>query len=163
MLNVIASDADTLIEFREPDILLLLLRELRRFLEFTDADVDHERIHLRTNVGEELFVNQVGSWDYRPRTKCDLANLFIAGDFCQSVVDVVTIEGAVVSGLNAAQAVCDRHGLGEAIGIIEPDAYPVLPLAGLALATMPLAYAAKAVSTGDRMLREAYRGMFPNG
>ncbi len=163
LLNVIASDADTLIEFREPNILRLLLRELRRFLEFTDADVDHERIHLRTNVGEELFVNQVGSWDYRPRTKCDLANLFIAGDFCQSVVDVVTIEGAVVSGLNAAQAMCDRHGLGEAIGIIEPEAYPLLPLAGLALATMPLAYAAKAVSTGDRMLREAYRGMFPNG
>jgi predicted NAD/FAD-dependent oxidoreductase len=163
LLNVIASDADTLIEFREQDILSLLLRELRRFIEFADADVDHERVHLQTNVGEELFVNQVGSWDYRPKTTCDIANLFIAGDFCQSVVDVVTIEGAVVSGLNAARAVCERHGLGAAIEISEPAAYPVLPLAALALATMPLAFAAKAFSTGDRMLRDAYRGMFPNG
>jgi predicted NAD/FAD-dependent oxidoreductase len=163
LLNVIASDADTLIEFREEDILYLLLRELGRFIEFADADLDRERIHLRTNVGEELFVNQVGSWDYRPKTACNIANLFIAGDFCQSVVDVVTIEGAVVSGLNAAQAVCNRHGRGDAIGIIEPDAYPVLPLAALALATMPLAYAAKAVSTGDHMLRQAYRSLFPNG
>jgi predicted NAD/FAD-dependent oxidoreductase len=162
LLNVVASDADTLIEFREQDILSLLLQELRRFIEFADGDVDRERIHLQTNVGEELFVNQVGSWDYRPRTKCDIANLFIAGDFCQSVVDVVTIEGAVVTGLSAAQAVCDRNGLGDAIGIIEPDAYPVPPLAALALATMPLAYAAKAISTGDRMLRQAYQRMFPN-
>jgi predicted NAD/FAD-dependent oxidoreductase len=163
LLNVVASNADTLIEFSDQDILSVLLRELRRFIEFADADVDRERIHLQTNVGEELFVNQVGSWDYRPKTTCDIANLFIAGDFCQSVVDVVTIEGAVVSGLNAAQAVCDRHGLGEAIGIIEPDAYPTLPLAALALGTMPLAYAAKAVSTGDQILRQAYRSVFPNG
>jgi predicted NAD/FAD-dependent oxidoreductase len=163
LLNVIASDADTLIEFREQDILPLLLRELRRFIEFADADVDRERIHLQTNVGEELFVNQVGSWDYRPKTACNIANLFIAGDFCQSVVDVVTIEGAVVSGLNAARAVCNRHGRSDAIGIVEPDAYPVLPLAALALAGMPLAYAANAVSIGDSMLRQAYRSLFPNG
>jgi predicted NAD/FAD-dependent oxidoreductase len=163
LLNVIASDADTLIEFSEPQILDLLIRELRRFIEFADADLDRDRIHLQTNVGEELFVNQVGSWDYRPKTACNIANLFIAGDFCQSVVDVVTIEGAVVSGLNAAQAVANRHGLGDAIGIIEPDAYPVLPLAAVALATMPLAYTAKAVSIGDRILRQAYRSMFPNG
>jgi predicted NAD/FAD-dependent oxidoreductase len=162
-LNVIASDADTLVEFPEQDILTLLLRELRRFIEFADADVDRERLYLQTNVGEELFVNEVGSWDYRPKTTSEIANLFIAGDFCQSVVDVVTIEGAVVSGLNAARAICERHGLGDAIEIIEPDAYPVLPLATLALATMPLAYAAKAASIGDGMLRQAYSSVFPNG
>jgi hypothetical protein len=74
-----------------------------------------------------------------------------------------SIEGAGGGGPNAARAICDRHGRGEAIQIIEPDAYPALPLAALALATMLLAYAAKAVSIGDGMLRQAYRSMFPNG
>ena len=36
-------------------------------------------------------------------------------------------------------------------------------LGALAWATMPLAYAAKAASIGDRMLRQAYRSVFPNG
>jgi predicted NAD/FAD-dependent oxidoreductase len=163
LLNVVASDADTLVDFPERDIVSLLLRELRRFIEFTEGDVDRRRLYLQTNVGEELFVNQVGSWEYRPQTTCDIANLFIAGDFCQNVADVVTIEGAVISGLNAAQAVCDRYGRGDVIAITEPDSYPEAPLAALALAGLPFAYAAKAISTGDRMLRRAYANLFPNG
>ena len=161
LLNVIASDADTLVDFPTRDLLELLKRELRRFVEFADADV--ERMYLQTNVGEELFVNEVGSWDHRPRATCNIPNLFIAGDFCQTIVDVVTVEGAVVSGLNAAQAVCNRHGLGDAIEIAEPEVYPVLPLAGLALANTPLALAAKVVSMGEDALRRTFRGLFPNG
>ena len=163
LLNVVASDADTLVDFTEGEIVQLFLRELRRFIEFTEDDVARERLYVQTNVGKELFVNQVGSWGYRPQTTCDIANLYIAGDFCQNVVDVVTIEGAVVSGLNAARAVCDRYGYGEAIAITEPDSYPEAPLAAMALAGLPFAYAAKAISTGDRVLRRAYASLFPNG
>jgi predicted NAD/FAD-dependent oxidoreductase len=162
-LNVIASDADTLIDFRDADILELLLRELRRFIAFDDADLDTERTHLQTNVGEELFVNQVGSWEYRPKTTCAIPNLFIAGDFCQNVADVVTIEGAVLSGLNAAQAVCNRHRVGAPLTIIEPDSYPTPVLAALATATAPLAYAARAVSLADDVFRRTYQTIFPNG
>jgi predicted NAD/FAD-dependent oxidoreductase len=160
-LNVIASDADTLIEFTEENILRLLLRELKRFIDFDAADL--HRTHLQTNVGEELFVNQVGSWDHRPTTTCDISNLFIAGDFCRNVVDVVTIEGAVVSGLNAAQAVCNRHRVAEPITVIEPASYSTPALAALAAANAPLAYAAKAVSIADGAIRWAYRSIFPNG
>ena len=128
-LNVIASDADTLIDFPPSELVKLLLRELNRFIAFEDADVDTGRTHLQTHVGEELFVNQVGSWDFRPRTVCNIPNLFIAGDFCQTVVDVVTIEGAVMSGLQAAEAVRRRHRVGNPITIVEPDCYPMLPLA----------------------------------
>jgi predicted NAD/FAD-dependent oxidoreductase len=162
LLDVVASDADTLVDFTDGQITLLLLRELRRFIEFSEDDVDRQRLFLQTNVGEALFVNQVGSWEYRPQASCDIPNLFIAGDFCRNVADVVTIEGAVISGLNAAQAVCNRHGRGD-IAITEPEAYSEAPLAALALAGAPLAYAAKAVSTGDRMLRRAYASLFPNG
>src|SRR5207253_412482 len=82
LLNVIASDADTLVDFPTRDLLELLMRELRRFVEFADADI--ERKYLQTNVGEELFVNQVGSWDQRPKATCNIPNLFIAVDFCQT-------------------------------------------------------------------------------
>lgn len=162
-LNLIASDADTLVDFSEKDLVRLLLQELKRFIVFDDADIDWDRVHLQTNIGEELFINEVGSWESRPTATCEIPNLFIAGDFCKTVVDVVTIEGAVVSGLNAAEAVCRRHRVGTPITIVEPEAYPVLPLAAMALAGAPLAYTAKAISLADGALRRAYQNVFPNG
>jgi Flavin containing amine oxidoreductase len=130
---------------------------------FDNADIDWDRVHLQTNVGEELFINEVGSWESRPSATCEIPNLFIAGDFCKTAVDVVTIEGAVVSGLNAAQAICHRHRVATPITILEPEAYPTLPLAVMALAGAPLAYAAKAVSLADNAFKRAYQNIFPNG
>jgi predicted NAD/FAD-dependent oxidoreductase len=162
-LNVIASDADTLVHFRDEDLVRLLLRELRLFVAFDDADIDRDRLHLQTNIGEELFINEVGSWESRPSATCEIPNLFIAGDFCKTVVDVVTVEGAVISGLNAAEAVRGRHRIGAPVAIAEPEAYPALPLAAMALAGAPLAYAAKAISLADGALRRAFQSVFPNG
>ena len=98
-LNVISSNADLIVDYPNEVILDLMLKELQRFLDFKLDDVDYNRCHVQTNVGEELFVNQVGSWDSRPKATCDIPNLFLAGDFCQTFIDVVTVEGAVVSGL----------------------------------------------------------------
>jgi hypothetical protein len=162
-LNLIASDASPLVDFSDKDLIRLLLQELKCFVEFDDADIDRERVYLQTNIGEQLFINEVGSWESRPSATCEIPNLFIAGDFCKTVVDVVTIEGAVVSGLNAAEAVRRRRQVGAPITIIEPRAYPVLPLAAMTLAGAPLAYAAKAISMADSAIRRAYQDMFPNG
>lgn len=163
VLNLIASDAGPLVDFSDMDIIRLLLQELKYFIIFDDADIDWDRVHLQTNIGEELFINEVGSWESRPTATCEIPNLFIAGDFCKTVVDVVTIEGAVVSGLNAAQAICHRHRVPTPITIREPEAYPTLPLAAMALAGAPLAYAAKAISLADAAFRRAYQNVFPNG
>ena len=173
-LNVIASDADTLVDYGSDDIRDILLRELRRYLDFRlgdpacpadqrDDDIDYGRTHLQTNVGEELFVNQVGSWDYRPRAVCPIPNLFIAGDYCQTFVDVVTIEGAVVSGLNAAEALRASLGVGEPIEIIVPPSYPAGAMAAAASIARPLAFAAKAVSTVESGARGTFGTLFPNG
>jgi hypothetical protein len=128
-----------------------------------DDDVDYDRCHIQTNVGEELFVNQVGSWDSRPTATCDIPNLFLAGDFCQTFVDVVTVEGAVVSGLLAAEALRRRRGIGAPINIVQPDSYPVILPAMLAAALRPAALAAKFVSVADSMMRAQFSRMFPNG
>ena len=47
-------------------------------------------------------------------------NLFLAGDFCQTFIDVVTVEGAVVSGLLAAEALRRKRKIGAPIDIIRP-------------------------------------------
>ncbi|MBV9755878.1 MAG: FAD-dependent oxidoreductase, partial [Alphaproteobacteria bacterium] len=129
--------------------------ELRHYLRFDPADI--LRINIRKNLDEGLFINEVGSWDYRPGARTRIPNLFIAGDFCRTVIDVVTIEGAVVSGLNAAEAVRRKHGAGAPIRIVRPKTYPTAPLAALALAELPYAFAAKALSVACDVLAGHHR------
>ena len=162
-LNVISSNADLIVDYPNDVILDIVLKELQRFLDFQLDEVDHDRCQVQTNVGEELFVNQVGSWDNRPKATCDIPNLFLAGDFCQTFVDVVTVEGAVVSGLNAAEALRRKCGIGKPIDIVRPDSYPAVLPAMLALAMRPAAFAAKAVSVADSMVRSQFSRIFPNG
>jgi hypothetical protein len=172
-LNVISSNADLLTDYPDNVIRDLVLKEMRRFLDFRlgptnidqslrDDDVDYPRCHLQTNVGEELFVNQVGSWDFRPKATCGIPNLFLAGDFCQTSIDVVTVEGAVVSGLQAAEALRQRRRIGTPINIAQPDSYPSLLPAALAIALLPAAWTAKAVSMADSMMRSQFSRIFPN-
>ncbi|MCA1452695.1 FAD-dependent oxidoreductase [Bradyrhizobium sp. BRP22] len=162
-LNVISSNADLIADYPKDVILDVILKELQRFLDFQLDDVDYTRCHVQTNVGEELFVNQVGSWVNRPKAICKIPNLFLAGDFCQTFVDVVTVEGAVVSGLLAAEALRRRRGIGAPIDIIQPDSYPALLPATLAAALRPAAFAAKAVSMADTMMRTNFSRILPNG
>jgi Flavin containing amine oxidoreductase len=101
--------------------------------------------------------------DYRPTATCEIPNLFLAGDFCRTFVDVVTVEGAVVSGLNAAEALRRRRGIGKPIDIVKPDSYPAVLPGMLAVALRPAAFAAKAVSVVDSMVRSQFSRIFPNG
>lgn len=143
--------------------------ELRRYLDFRydpatkDDDIDRERCYLQTNIGEQLFVNEVGSWENRPTTTCRIPNLFIAGDYCRTFIDVTTIEGAVVSGLMAAEEVRRLTRTGAPIEPIRPDAYPQPLLSAMKSLGMPSAYAAKALSVVSEMVYSGYKEFFPNG
>jgi hypothetical protein len=172
-LNVIASNADLIVDYPNEVILDILLKELQRFLDFKldsaadrslrDDDVDYARCQVQTNVGEALFVNQVGSWASRPSATCDIPNLFLAGDFCQTFIDVVTIEGAVVSGLVAAEALRGRRGIGAPIDVVRPNSYPAFIPAMLSMALRPAAQVAQAVSVLDSTVRAQFSRIFPNG
>jgi uncharacterized protein with NAD-binding domain and iron-sulfur cluster len=163
-LNVVASNADSLIDYKCADILHLLLKELSHYIQFDrKADLFHCRTHLQTNVGEELFVNQVGSWQWRPQATCTSANLYIAGDFCQTFIDVVTIESAVASGLMAAEALRRQARVRQPIRIRYPDQFPVTAMSAYAAAQRPLSYAARAPSSIDEAIKWQYRQWFPNG
>lgn len=172
-LNLTMSDYRVLADYRSPDeleaIKEYMFGELRHYLEFhydpvsKDDDIDRQRSHLQTNIGEELFTNEVGSWEFRPETTCQIPNLLIAGDYCKTFVNVVTIEGAVVSGLLAAEAVRKRASVGDPIRIITPDVYPEPALAALKLVGMPYAYAAKGWSVLYGAFQSSVREIFPNG
>jgi flavin-dependent amine oxidoreductase len=164
VLNVVASDIGILADYEDKAVIELLCKELRRYIAFEDDDVIEDRALLQSNLGEELFINQVGSWDFRPQTTCGVPNLFIAGDYCQTCIDVVAIEGAVISGLMAAEVVRQRRGnRGRPIKITEPTPYPEATAAMLKAWGAPLALAAKALSDADGVVRGGYRRVFPNG
>jgi uncharacterized protein with NAD-binding domain and iron-sulfur cluster len=125
VLSVLASDATLLMEESKAVIEESLIRTLQRYIRFDDDDIDHR--HLQTHRDEPLFVNTEGSWEYRPearlderktkpdgsrtgrpfrRTHAQVSNLFLAGDYCRSEVDIVSVEAAIVTGMSAAHLIC---------------------------------------------------------
>jgi protoporphyrinogen oxidase len=152
-LNVAATDFEALAELPEDVVMREIVAELGNYLPVTHEDVDYW--HIETNAGDELFLNEVGSEQWRPGARTPVPGLFLAGDYCQTFIDVVTIEGAVVSGLTAARALqeqvaADRAGaigaddpLLRPIDIVEPEAYPRWMLFGLVTMLAPWAVAAK--------------------
>jgi len=173
-LNLVMSDFNVFADYDAPEyaefIKEQLFSELHHYIAFDYSpggqkpdDIDRKRCYLQTNVGEPLFTNQVGTWSYRPDATCPVPNLFLAGDFCKTLIDVVTIEGAVVSGLTAAEAVRQQANVGDPIEILAPDAYPQSAMAMLKLMGAPSAYAAKAWTVMANGFASRVDEMFPNG
>ncbi|WP_270936608.1 FAD-dependent oxidoreductase [Falsiroseomonas oryzae] len=167
VLNVVASDVDGLMPIaRVPGgtqrIVEMILQEMQRYISFdAEQDILHCRTHLQTNVGAQLFVNEVGSWQWRPRTLTAVPDLFLAGDFCRTPIDVVTIEAAVTSGLYAAEAVRRRTGRGHPVGIRLPDTYPVAMMQANAAALRPASAVAAAIAAADTAIKSTYSTLFP--
>ena len=64
----------------------------------------------RNSDDEPLLVNTVGSWPKRPTAQTKIHNLFLAGDFVQTNIDLATMEGANESGRAAVNALLDVSG-----------------------------------------------------
>ena len=69
-----------------------------------------DRRHGATATPTPLLVNTAGSWDKRPQARTQLPNLFLAGDYVQTDIDLATMEGANESGRAAAEALLDAAG-----------------------------------------------------
>jgi uncharacterized protein with NAD-binding domain and iron-sulfur cluster len=59
---------------------------------------------------EPLLVNTVGTWPKRPTAQTKIHNLFLAGDYVQTNIDLATMEGANESGRAAVNALLDVAG-----------------------------------------------------
>lgn len=144
VLNLIASDFKPL-EGLPPSVAKrALLDDLRAFLPFA-VDEEIVRCEFQSHEQQPLFLNTVGAWAFRPRAATGLTNLFLAGDYCRNTADLVSMEGAITTGLLAAKAVQERLvGFGDVV-IREPETPNRMLLSGLKWLGLPLAALAKLI------------------
>ena len=111
---------------------MALFRTLQKYLAIDESLVDWGLSHFQRNANHPLFINTVGSWQYRPEVRPQrvaspsIPNLFLAGDYCRSGVDMPSVEGAIVTGeLAAWQATDGKARLPRMItpGGLTPDAW----------------------------------------
>jgi hypothetical protein len=145
VLNIIASDF-TPLETLSPEVAKIqIVEEVRRYLPGLEWR-DIKKTSLQSNLKEPLFMNDVGVWHYRPKARTELTNLYLAGDYCRSHVDLVSMEGAITTGLRAAKALLEDIGIEHHIDILEPTVYPKWLLVLGKFALMPVAALAKFAS-----------------
>nr|MDQ3935703.1 FAD-dependent oxidoreductase [Actinomycetota bacterium] len=77
---------------------------------FLDPAIAWDTRKGRNRNDEPLLVNTIGSWEQRPRARTKVPNLFLAGDYVQTDVDLATMEGANESGRAAVNALLDAAG-----------------------------------------------------
>jgi uncharacterized protein with NAD-binding domain and iron-sulfur cluster len=71
---------------------------------------------------EPLFINTVGSWNYRPDELTDIPNLLLASDYVRTNTDLATMEGANESGRRAVNRILNLlHVPGRRCRIFEFD------------------------------------------
>lgn len=121
-LNVVSADFEELAGLGKEEAQVEMLRELEKYLEFEWGDIDKERTDLQLNTELPLFMNTVGSWQYRPvpglyreGERVRFENFYLAGDYCRSSVDIVSLEGAVMTARIAACAIAEQAGYRGAI------------------------------------------------
>jgi hypothetical protein len=141
VLTVLASDADTLRGLDDDEASRRILAELRRYVRFDEADLDWTASYYQAHRGEPLFVNSVGSWEYRPEVRLTnserqplrgqvwrtIRNLYLAGDYCRSQIDIVSLEGAIHTALWAAHALSRAQRSAGVSGVREV-AEPIRPI-----------------------------------
>ncbi|MEV5177491.1 FAD-dependent oxidoreductase [Streptomyces flaveolus] len=59
---------------------------------------------------DAMVVHPIGSWKRRPTSRTAIPNLVLAGDYVQTPINAVSMEGANMSGRMAANAVLDATG-----------------------------------------------------
>lgn len=145
VLNVIASDFTSLQGLSDEVATGRLLQDMRRYLPMLTND-SIDRIVFQNHVQQPLFMNNVGGWAFRPDPKTELSNLYLCADYCRSAIDLVCMEGAVSTGLRAAQAICSDLKLPAPVDVLKPAEYPTALLILGRFALLPLAALAKIIA-----------------
>lgn len=123
VLNCLASDPTTLQGLEPAAAEQAMVADLQRYLPDLHPE-DIERTDYQSHSDQPLFATEVGAWRFRPEATTQLANLFLAGDYCRSHVDLVSVEGAITTGLHAAEAIQQALGLNQPVDVRVPPVYP---------------------------------------
>jgi uncharacterized protein with NAD-binding domain and iron-sulfur cluster len=153
VLNAISSNFAALENVSEDVAVKAMLDEL---FEFLPPLRDHpiEKTDFQSHLHEPLFMNEVGAWHFRPKAKTEIPNLFLAGDYCRTHIDLVSMEGATSSGLLAAEAVRQHAGVDMPVAILVPDEWPRLLLWVVWLFGVPVAAVLKIVADLRRLMTD---------
>ncbi|WP_107653724.1 hydroxysqualene dehydroxylase [Nocardia suismassiliense] len=87
-----------------------LLREADLHSWFLDPGITWQPDQRRNTNADPLLINTAGSWEFRPEPHGALENLFLAGDYVRTNVDLATMEGANESARAAVNALLDVAG-----------------------------------------------------
>jgi phytoene dehydrogenase-like protein len=149
-LNMVIADPGELGAASFDKVVAEVMPEVKRYLPFIHAE-DIEDGLWQPHADNPLFSNEVGSWAHRPEPVTALGNLFLAGDYVRNHMDVVGMETAAVSGLNAAEAVRQRLGLRAApVKVERPKSVPRWAAAAARTALWPTTAVAYALSPNRR-------------
>ena len=77
---------------------------------FLDPGVKWHPAKGRNSNATPLLINTAGSWDLRPEATTKLSNLFVAGDYIRTDIDLATMEGANESGRKAVAGLLEASG-----------------------------------------------------
>jgi zeta-carotene desaturase len=122
-LNIVAADFAELAALPKEAARSEIQAELARYLDFDPRAIDQERSDLQLNDKAPLFTNSVGTWQYRPEPglyrqldgTVEFQNFGLAGDYCRSEVDIVCLEGAILTARRAARAIAKQAGCEDAV------------------------------------------------
>jgi protoporphyrinogen oxidase len=151
----------------------MMIKELARYLpavrpgaewNATDSNIDYSRSWCQDKYSRTLFLNDVDTDSWQPEA-CyrDLPSVFLAGDFCLNDVKMATVEAAVLSGLEAANAVQMRVEGESDITIAPRRASRLAELLVMKLGLLPVAYGATAWSTVNVALNHLAKGEIVEG
>ena len=173
-LVIAASNAAALPSAEDDQQAWLMIRELGQYFPSLalgtswgdeTSDIDWALTSFGSNAAHRLTLNEVGSWPWRPQTHYPraLPRVAFAGDLVQNEVDMATVEGAAITGIQAARAVqaaearlSAKEPLGTAIECAPHQVYDNASLRLAYLALLPVAYGAFAKVAFDqwRSLRD---------
>jgi uncharacterized protein with NAD-binding domain and iron-sulfur cluster len=77
---------------------------------FLDTGVSWDAAQNRNTNADPLLINTAGSWAARPNAHGGLENLFLAGDYVRTNIDLATMEGACEAARTAVNALLDVSG-----------------------------------------------------
>jgi uncharacterized protein with NAD-binding domain and iron-sulfur cluster len=77
---------------------------------FLDPAIAWAKSRGQNRNDDPLLVNTIGSWDKRPQSATKIPNLFLAGDYVQTNIDLATMEGANESARTAVSALLEASG-----------------------------------------------------